>query len=824
MSALPVISEKHLAHGIASDLVAYCDPHDLIGIATDAHDVIVYRINGQVAFTVKRKDSDVEVTALGWKQDGSVLGVGWSDGTYGLYSGENGRVMSLSSVRGSAQESPWKLDLTPDFGGEDEEEDDGAVVTSFLWMRHQTGAAKRVTVADLAEEMGTLTTDDWYDRIDEVTLGGQLADDKLATNNNASVKKLARSIATMDVTTVLPRLSAIPAHGLRAGPEGSKFASQAATDVVFETTKDASTGDVDSLLVCSSDGSVRVLTDDTVLIGTCKVSPRPILQAAEPTSDFHTTLSQDQQDRLHANLIDLPLERLGSTLLHVIATNTKRIQNLLAYITHTIRCIQHDYTTGLQFPTRVMNNMQAELQEKQEGDLVTNLYHLAMTGHYTPTMHEWLTDIVKETNHKRWDQAVTAMYTHIQSHLFINLMPALDRLSIATTELRGQARFHEGRNKFEVSPDSFTKILDGIDSLRIVSQKMLLIIMAESRQFRAFSKWLRVMIDIGVAGPGTKGGNEVEEKENPNLDYPLLLQYIQHTMTRSKLARHIEGRPGFKGSCSSREEFLKMPEIMQMDYERTVEAVQKLDALKTDDELTMKEVQDADSLLNLSALAVYLSGNIRVALERITEWQSEMLSTPTATDLDPEPDDVSGPHSVLDVQMTIVKDASHSKHSIARLLLASGESRGTCAIWPLWRPGTQLTEPNSVDSPTVIEMNNEFADADTELLDAKFAGPDTSILLLRNGAGETSVIPRSLLQQNGSMRTAWTEEKRHVFPAQAGFKPEKLIVGGRQGKKVCVVFGNGGREWRALDLDSKPDVEGTTDDWISDEEMAGGSL
>jgi hypothetical protein len=90
----PVLSEKRLAHGIASDLVAYCDAHDLVAIVTDAHDVIIYRITGHVAFTVKRKNASVEVTGLAWKEDGSLLSVGWSDAECSMHLGEDGRLMA----------------------------------------------------------------------------------------------------------------------------------------------------------------------------------------------------------------------------------------------------------------------------------------------------------------------------------------------------------------------------------------------------------------------------------------------------------------------------------------------------------------------------------------------------------------------------------------------------------------------------------------------------------------------------------------------------------------------------------------------------------
>lgn len=46
----------------------------------------------------------------------------------------------------------------------------------------------------------------------------------------------------------------------------------------------------------------------------------------------------------------------------------------------------------------------------------------------------------------------------------------------------------------------------------------------------------------------------------------------------------------------------------------------------------------------------------------------------------------------------------------------------------------------------------------------------------------------------------------HSFRKDDRFTPTGLLVGGRKGKKVCVVFGNEGRQWKVLELDRPSDV------------------
>jgi hypothetical protein len=43
----------------------------------------------------------------------------------------------------------------------------------------------------------------------------------------------------------------------------------------------------------------------------------------------------------------------------------------------------------------------------------------------------------------------------------------------------------------------------------------------------------------------------------------------------------------------------------------------------------------------------------------------------------------------------------------------------------------------------------------------------------------------------------------HTFEANEAFQPEKLLVGGRKDKEICVVFGDGGKSWRVYDLSKK---------------------
>lgn len=762
---LPLFTSKTSSSPINSDLSVLCSPHDLIAIVTADSDVVVYRLNGQIAFTVKCKDPDeVSVSAAKWKPDGSLLAIGWSDGSWGIHDGGSGKLVSEGRLSGSQGEEEWKLDLEPGWGPDDDE--NGAVaVAGFGWEKHELQHPKGKMAATKDREVNT---EAWADG---------LKDDEDEEENKAArqLADLPRAIATLDTSKLLPRLSAIPSHGLRSGPEGARFTTQATTDGVFEVKKTDAHNAVDALIVYTEAGDVKVLLDDTVPIGSFKVDSRPFKHTSHPRNGSHVLLSHAPEGGIQFNTQDLPLASLGGPLLHVIARDTKRIQSTLAYITQVIRCITHDYTTELQFPTRLINNINMMLSEAEQpqGDLAYNLCHLAMTGQHTPIMLEWLTDIVKEPNHKRWDTAIGGMYSRIQNHVFVNLLPALDRMSIAVCSLRGLAELHKHSTTFDVAPSLFSDILEDIDALRLVAQKVQLICIHEWQQFRAFSKWLRVQIEVGSAGPFSKSALETEEKEAMSLDHGLVIGYINDTMRQSELAVYVQKLPELRGVVE-RDAFFKQPILQQICYDNTKETLKQSELAASTTKANTNTVP-----LNLQAITVSLVGRIRVVLDRITAWQSKMLPSPKSFG---GPAEIPSDARACDMRM----NANNNGDLTVGVLLVHG---GTLYLH---------TKHSSIGSH---ELQSEH-DSASALLDASFVSNDRCITLRRSEEHGTCSLNVAMLESGLTTPPSFItiETVVHTFDADDAFQPEKLLVGGRKDKEICVVFGDGGRSWRVYDL------------------------
>lgn len=410
-SRLPLISEKRLQQPIQTDLVAFCPVHDLIANVTETCDLIVYRLGGQVAFTVKRGNSNATITTLAWNAPGTVLGrserwyngsltihvgsqiaVAWSDGTYTFMSGENGRLLSSYSTQGDSKERPWTFDLNDD--GIRPASHGNSKVVCLGWMNHITDASTLDHgLNDILDALDDPYSENGH--TDDATKFGDV-------DVRGAMIDLPRALITMNADDVLPRLSAIPSHFPPTQPkrvaQAARFVTQASVDTIMSNER-LQTENLDVLLVGERNGTIQVLLDETVKMGSVAVPDIPILHTSHAVSSTHAIISQSgssSDPSLRLNLVTLPLRTLGGPLLSVVSLNTKQLKHLLDYVIQTLRCMQHDWTDGLRLPGAWIANINEDLAEKHEGDLSFGLMELAMTGHFKPTMLEWLVDTIQE--------------------------------------------------------------------------------------------------------------------------------------------------------------------------------------------------------------------------------------------------------------------------------------------------------------------------------------------------------------------------------------------------------------------------------------------
>lgn len=651
-----VLEQVQIDTNVEHQHVAFCDAHDLLAIINAGEDseaaVTVYRLKGEIAFTVSlRDDEDLRPLSMRWKPDGTLLAVNWSDQVCCLYSGENGKLLYELPTRRVKQgyDGSWTLDvnLQEPVGGVDASEldvEDAASSAPVIWTSYDEGRGKRKGGQRNGEDS---TTDDFFDRLDGEPVNGTT---NSAGRSDSPISDLVNAITTLDTTTVMPRLGKIETStGVRHSPESNKFSTQASTDTIFDASAFAP-GIFSTLLASDTKGCVTVFVDETIKVGHVQLSHSHQLKtASHPECQSQVVLTRDEEGShgYQLDFIDLPLDRLGSSLNYIVSLNTRRLQSLMAYITHTIRCVHQEIQTGIKgVPTRLMKLLEEDLQsaaaestlhsgaEPTTNTAINELQHIALTSNFHPVVLEWLKDIVKETGHKRWDQATNAMYDHIQSYLFKNLLPALQRFVAAVSALRGQARWHQHTGKFAVKLDVFEQLLQWADTLSIVAQRTLHVVTEQHAQFEAFSKWLRVMIDVAVAGPGSKSADETEEREAPNYDVDLVLRYLRGPLMGSLLKVLAESAPAVKGMLA-REAFFEHEVVRSLSREGTIAALEMLESGSEgvfDGLSTRHDVQpQSRDAVNLPLLTCLLKAHTRLAIEEINDWQAQAV--PRAPDV-----------------------------------------------------------------------------------------------------------------------------------------------------------------------------------------------
>lgn len=293
-------------------------------------------------------------------------------------------------------------------------------ITCLGWGTTLTGNAtsvrksSRLSIEPIEVDANPGLSDQWYDTPQGDLSSGLLGKDTTKHDSqarDAMLDDLPRQLAFIDVESVLPRLSPIPPRA-NAGGRYDMFATQSALDDYFNSMQRKDKLAAEVMLIGHEHGLVRLVIDDIVEVGLdnrrASGTPKEYLRySSHPQSPFHTLLrAQPDQDEMHKgiksyrdvslSLFDIPLLSSGGSHLHLIVSRTAQVRDLCSYISYSIICAKSDWTTNTNLPSRFMENVNETLEEKGEGTIEQNLFHLAMTGNFTPTILEWLKDELAE--------------------------------------------------------------------------------------------------------------------------------------------------------------------------------------------------------------------------------------------------------------------------------------------------------------------------------------------------------------------------------------------------------------------------------------------
>ncbi|KAF2642078.1 hypothetical protein P280DRAFT_548656 [Massarina eburnea CBS 473.64] len=890
-------AEKILLRPIHAHLITYCPTMDLIALVTDEENLDVYRINGQRAFGLKRKSEDVSVAGICWQWNGLGIAVCWSDGGMDVVGCETGKVVHRD-VRLPSRDGG-------DAVGDEDEED--RKVSLLGWglnfidveeVKRRTGggmvekkqknegaddgddrshgemlppAAKKTTI-----NLNVPTTEEWDAFKDDTTL-----EDFLQRQPDFETLDIAPDLpdqlAMMDMENLLPKLPPIPLPPANpfmmraAKADAGAFSSQAQVDGLLHSHHLRDHNSVDMLIRCTEKGSVHpsiydsMETVDIRLPEAWGVQSKPLAHTSHPYACTHGLLMEvttplSKQKKIAYVPLTLGFIPSAGIYLHLIASKTAQLQNLLSYLTHTLSRIKSYFTHAQDLPGKFMRNIAETLEERNQGGLVENLYHLACTGHCPATIHEWLVDELAEQGHKRWDNAVVSGFSTVIQLLHENLLPAVDRCSIVISRLRGLKEFHEPKWIFSGPTSDFTALLELLKSLRLLAHTTLLYAADEKRHFMSFSKWLRYSIDFEATEAESQSRAEMEAKD-PGVDVGVVLSYIEHNMARSDLTPYLTSAK----DVGARD--------LETNYEDTKKAV----------EMLREGVSGEDNAaLCLEGVLGRFGEGVGGLLKQVSMWQEENVSMDCGIILEEE--EVG---AEMDMRMVYEANTTDPDTISTYIALHPTTTPSTLHIHHLTHPSHPSPSPSTPHTHSSTTLHIPSA----KILDAKFADDKSLLLLIQSipdpssptthpqnslisipytssspsSSSSSSPSPpsesdsdpesptrkhlhfpytthspsylphntpssKSKSQSKSKSTTTTTTltltptllqtHTRHTFEGR--FTPLKLIPNGRKARRVVVVLGSDRKHYRVLDLDFKARNKKDGDGDGEDEDHGGG--
>lgn len=838
-------AEKVLLHPVHPHLIAYCPTMDLIAIVTNEENLDVYRINGQRAFGLKRKNEDVTVDTIQWEFNGKSIAVSWSDGKTDLVSAETGKV--------GLKDLALPKDVSRD--GEDARVRCIGWGLNFIDVEAVKGRTRK------AVRGFDLKTEEW----DEAKDGADVEDFLQRQPDFQALDcapDLPDQLAVMDVETLLPKLPAIPLPPMLpfmrpSQADSGAFSSQAEVDALLHSHHLKDFNSVDMFIRCSERGTVHPSIYDsleTVTVGlppVWNIESTPLLHASHPygcSHDLlmHTTASATQSKNITFVPLTLNFIPNAGIYLHLIASKTSQLQNLLLYITQCLQRIRTFFKQATDLPSKFMMNITETLEEKGQGDLTTNLFHLACTGACPPLIREWLVDELTEQGHKRWDSTVTTSLATLQALIHENLIPALDRTATVISRLRGLAMYHDSDWIFSGQATQFTALLEVLKNMRLLAHTALSYVADEKRQFHAFSRWLRFVIDFEATELDSQSRAEMEGRDS-GVDVGLVLEYVRHGLQQSSLKPFL------------------MPEMMLEEEDKQKEGANYEDTKKAIGVAGEGQTWRPDALC-LEHVLGHLANGTTGLLRQVSKWQESGMQMNSGIILCPASSDGN---DTVDMRMVYEvcriippriystdKDtqqpssvSSPSSSTLSTYIAISTPTSDTLTIYRLTHASAITSLPRDLHSHSIASLSfpgkvTSFSFADNSSLlvllhipesDQSHSSDGESItghrilripyapshtIIASTGSSTDESIPYITLPAESASEhilptgtppspgqatpvspSQVQDYTIHVFAHRERFVPSKLVVNGRKGRRALVVLAEDGKHYRVLDLD-----------------------
>ncbi|KAI4174012.1 MAG: hypothetical protein LQ343_002575 [Gyalolechia ehrenbergii] len=507
-----------------------------------------------------------------------------------------------------------------------------------------------------------------------------------------------------------------------------------------------------------------------------------VLPMGGSRSTTHALLVSNGLEELHVVPFDLrPISSAGRYL-SLLASKVTELHNLLGYLHQVQEHISSEIRTSQDLPSRFMRNIDETLREKSDCTWVQAAYHLVVTGQCCPEAKEWLVNELGERGHKRWDKAVSSGYEIIRRLTHESLLPALERLCVLLSRLRGLSRFQSSDVLLGLSTLELDNMLDSTYCLQLLSYRLLKCVSSESQQFGAFSTWLRHEIEKQAADPTSATAQEIAEKDL-SFDYAGILAYIQGAMMQSQMLSYA-GSPADGQS--------------QWDLDAEGRTLFALYKRELSDE--SRSIRPQKRLPGLSGLLRHLQAQSSSAFDRISETLRRNVQFGVPIYLS------TGASSCADTRMLV--EVFTPVRAVFLRVLANQDpkkdiiSTGEVSIYVALGPSSREARGPSVQSggrrcvPRLLKVNYRLK-----------GRSDKTLLYRERGLTHKGdeVDPGSIFERTGIDLTNpndVTIHTMHRFPPGKRWIPQGLEVNGRRGRRTICVVAEDRVHYRQFDLDN----------------------
>jgi anaphase-promoting complex subunit 4 len=267
--------------------------------------------------------------------------------------------------------------------------------------------------ASLGDSNGTtnpeFTVDEWTTKRD--TSLDSLFERIPVADTQAHITNWPRKLALMDVEKTLPKLSTLPSTEDKnlPIPYVQQFASQAELDMVFQNDLALSYETRFEIgLTFWSDGIMSPSLFGVYHMGNSKVSSKGFVKnhcthalthmhsLLLMESDRQNTASDGEKAYLVHKFVNFNAIRGSRDYLNLSVFKTMKLEKLQAYILQCIISLRAAWNSGQDLPSKFLRNVGESLAESGSADIITGLYHLAVTGDCWPVVKEWLNSELAE--------------------------------------------------------------------------------------------------------------------------------------------------------------------------------------------------------------------------------------------------------------------------------------------------------------------------------------------------------------------------------------------------------------------------------------------